>query len=102
MKKLNCWEVKKCGQDVANKGSAVCPVRDETRLDGVHGGFRAGRACWVVAGTLCGGKVQGDFAAKYNDCEQCDFYKQVKKEEGADHVLSIILLKRLNQQAAAK
>ena len=28
-----------------------------------------------VAGTLCGGKVQGTFALKLGNCQKCDFYK---------------------------
>ena len=64
--KLNCWEFMKCGKDNAkSKTSEVaCPALSEKSLDGVHGGRDAGRACWVVAGTLCGGNVQGMFAEK--------------------------------------
>jgi hypothetical protein len=38
----------------------------------------------MIAGTLCGGKVQGDYAQKYKSCINCEFYKLVKKEEGLD------------------
>ena len=34
-----------------------------------------GTQCARVAGTLCGGKVQGTFASKLANCMQCDFYK---------------------------
>jgi hypothetical protein len=37
----------------------------ESRLAGTHDGKFGGRACWIVAGTLCGGKEQGTFAKKY-------------------------------------
>ena len=30
--------------------------------------------CAKVAGTLCGGKVQGTFAMKIFDCVKCDYY----------------------------
>ena len=100
MKKLNCWEVKNCGRPSAG---GECPVIQETRLHGVHGGMRAGRACWVIAGTLCGGQEQGTFASKYHNCEKCDFYRQVRLEEGPRYELSILLLKRLeNMQTASR
>lgn len=97
-RKLNCWEVKKCGHRPeiikAVKGG-VCPSVHETRLDGVHGGRRAGRACWVVAGTQCGGATQGHFAKKYKTCVNCDFYQQVLAEEGANFTITLNLMKLL-------
>jgi len=98
LKKRNCWEVKKCGRTKGGeheKDLGVCPVATEKRLDGVHGGENAGRACWVVAGTLCGEKVQGTFAAKYGQCEKCDFYQAVKIEEGTKYEMSIFLLSKM-------
>ena len=100
MKKLNCWEAKKCGRTKGGeheKDLGICPVSIENRLDGVHGGQNAGRACWVVAGTLCGGNVQGTFAAKYDTCDKCEFYQAVRKEEGTKYVFSISLLSKLKQ-----
>ena len=98
MKKRNCWDAKKCGRTKGGnreKDLGICPVATEKRLDGVHGGENAGRACWVVAGTLCGEKVQGTFAAKYGQCEKCDFHQVVKKEEGAKYEMSIFLLSKM-------
>ena len=96
MPKLNCWEFKKCGREKAENEGA-CPAVSEKRLDQVHGGSHAGRACWVVAGTMCGGVKQGTFAKKYDNCEKCDFYQLVKREEGANFQLSVILLRRLKE-----
>ncbi len=96
MRKLNCWEFKKCGRESSRDGRG-CPVARETRLHDVHGGTNAGRTCWVIAGTLCGGQEQGTFAAKYRNCEKCDFYNLVKKEEGPHYELSIMLLKRMKE-----
>jgi diguanylate cyclase (GGDEF)-like protein len=31
--------------------------------------------CWLVAGTLCGGKPQGTFAQKYGSCYTCKVFK---------------------------
>ncbi len=99
MKKLNCWEFKGCGREPggARNDLGVCPASVDTRLHGTHGGKMAGRACWVLAGTLCGGKEQGTFAMKYHNCEKCDFYKAVRAEEGPRYTLSIMLLKKLQE-----
>lgn len=85
MSKKNCWEAKNCGRQpggakVAELG--VCPAAVADKLTGTHGGQKGGRACWVVAGTFCGGKVQGSFSAKEMNCMACEFYKEVKAEEG--------------------
>lgn len=95
MGKLNCWEAKKCGREIGGSKTGelgVCPTAMESRLTGIHEGKNGGRSCWVVAGTLCGGKEQGTFAQKYHNCEKCDFYQNVKKEEGSRFKLSIVLL----------
>ena len=86
MSKLNCWQFKKCERQPGGsnaKSQGVCPASTEARLEGVNSGERGGRACWVVAGTMCNGdKPQGTFADKYRDCAQCDFFNLVRKEEG--------------------
>ena len=96
--KKNCWEAKKCGRQAGGKNVhqlGVCPVTTETRLDGVHGGRNAGRACWVVAGSLCKGEMQGTFARKFEHCEKCDFYLQVREEEFPAFVFSSVLLEKI-------
>jgi hypothetical protein len=83
-KKLNCWEFKGCERQPGGKKASelgVCPAATDKVLDGLHGGKNAGRACWLVAGTMCGGKVQGTFAQKYGNCEKCDFFKSVRGEK---------------------
>ena len=97
-KKLNCWEFMKCGRGPKGakiKQLGVCPAASEKRLDRIHGGINSGRACWVVAGTLCGGTVQGSFARKQVACKRCDFYNKVQKEEGATLESTSKLLTRL-------
>lgn len=82
--KENCWEYKECGfeQGGRNTGTlGVCPAAREERLNGVHGGKNAGRACWAVAGTLCDGEVQGTFALKYRLCGECGFFRYVVRGE---------------------
>ncbi|MCZ7382380.1 MAG: hypothetical protein O8C64_12525 [Candidatus Methanoperedens sp.] len=66
----NCWELKKCGRELGGikvKEMGVCPAYPQ------HG-----RDCWTVAGTFCGGKVQGTDAQKHGTCMVCDWYKSVK------------------------
>jgi hypothetical protein len=87
MAKLNCWEVKKCGRapregKVSEPG--VCPATTDESSDGLNSGRNGGRICWAIAGTLCGGTVQGDFAQKQDSCMSCDVFKMVKKEEKPD------------------
>lgn len=84
MAKMNCWEFKGCGREPGGKRVVelgVCPVTEHVEFEGAHGGRKAGRACWIVAGSLCGGKIQGTYAQKLNNCWRCDFMNIVKKEE---------------------
>lgn len=81
---MNCWEFMECGRQVGGMNTptlGVCPASTQKSLDGVHGGKNAGRACWVIAGTFCGGKIQGTFAEKERNCLSCEFYRSVKNEE---------------------
>ena len=83
-KKLNCWEYHKCGREpggVNVKKDGVCPAASLLSLNGANSGKNAGRMCWVVGGTFCGSRVQGDFAKKYSSCMECEFFKKVKEEE---------------------
>ncbi len=101
MEKKNCWQVKRCGREEGglNVGEAgVCPVSVQTQLNGIHGGKNAGRACWVIAGTLCEGQPHGTFAQKYKDCSRCDFYMKVKSEESHNFHLSATLLSKLRNE----
>jgi len=101
MSRLNCWEVKKCGRGPG--GAKVehlgrCPASTEKRLHGSNGGTMGGRACWMIAGTLCGGEVQGTFAMKMANCNHCEFYNCVRQEEGRDFAdLGGLVLKLRNQ-----
>ena len=64
---MNCWEFKQCGRargGAKAQAFGVCPAYPD------HG-----KQCARVAGTLCGGKVQGTFAMKVASCMECDFYK---------------------------
>jgi len=83
---MNCWEFMKCGREAGGKNAekqGICPAYRDKRLHRVHEGMNAGRACWMIAGTNCGGRVQGTFAEKEKDCLNCEFYRLVCMEESA-------------------
>ena len=85
MAKINCWDAKNCGRESGGpkeKELGSCPAAIYFAYNGKNGGKNSGRYCWAVAGTLCGGKVQGTSAAKMMNCAVCDFFKRVKTEEG--------------------
>ena len=76
----------KCGRGPKGpkaKKLGVCPAASERILDRVHGGINSGRACWVVAGTFCGGTAQGSFARKQVACKRKGEYNQ--KQTNADN-----------------
>ncbi len=81
------------GQNAYELG--VCPAATEIRLNGIHGGENAGRACWTIAGTMCEGAVHGSFAQKYHNCGSCEFYNLVKEEEGDCFRATITLLAKI-------
>ncbi len=58
-----CWELKNCPYK-------ECPVYGAK-----------GARCWQIAGTHCGGVVQGYFAKKFSDCKECDVYKEATQEQ---------------------
>jgi len=35
--------------------------------------------CWLVAGTMCSGNVEGTFALKYESCIICDYYNKMQE-----------------------
>ena len=94
MVRANCWELMKCGREPGGERArelGICPATTEARLDGTHHGMNGGRACWVVAGTLCRGEVQGTFARKYGECAKCRFYLRVREEELPDFTMAASL-----------
>jgi len=98
MAKVNCWQFKQCGRQQGGARSAesgVCPASAETRVHGTNGGTNGGRACWALAGTLCGGRAQGTFASKLNSCMKCEFYQLVGSEEGPNHESARDILAKL-------
>lgn len=74
--RINCWEKKNCSK----KG---CPAY-----------LNSSGRCWLVAGTMCGGKVQGEFALKYKSCTECDVYQesvfQDPSAEIYEHLITLV------------
>lgn len=99
-RKLNCWEFMRCGRQSGGEMSSskgVCPVCTENRLDGVHGGENAGRACWAVAGISCEGKATGTFVSNDEACISCEFFNLVRKEEGRALKRTLVLTDMLHR-----
>ncbi len=61
---LNCWEFMKCGRDITKDCAAVEK--------------KAGDVCWIIAGTMCGGKPQGTFSQKVGSCKKCGYYQYMQ------------------------
>jgi len=60
----HCWEIMQCGrqhdgENVAELGECIASTEAMTHC------------CWAVAGTLCGGAVQGTVAQKEQNCIAC-------------------------------
>jgi len=110
--KPNCWEIKDCGrgpgcEKVSEMG--LCPAATDRTYNGVNGGLNGGRFCWVVAGTFCGGKVQGTYAQKIDSCMHCEVFSLVRDQEGDQCRLSRtagtiadILKKRMHGRESAE
>ena len=73
---MQCWEHKKCGrQEGGDKVPefGICPAYPDN-----------GKNCWKIAGTFCGGEVQGTEAAKRGTCITCEWYKLVNPVTGTN------------------
>jgi hypothetical protein len=79
MSKLNGWEYHNCN-------NLDCPARRSERFDGINSGKNGGRICWYVKAITSGGKEKG---AQVQKCSECNFFKLVEKEEGANLTIFI-------------
>lgn len=73
----NCWEVQGCGRE--RGGSRVAELGEC-----VASRERLGHSCWAIAGTLCGGRVQGVFAEKTGACMLCPVFKAYHRIVGTE------------------
>jgi len=93
-KKPNCWEYMRCGREPGGAGverRGICPAASERGFEGFNQGEKAGRCCWLVAGTFCKGKIQGSFAEKQSSCRSCEFYRNIHAETAATHITTTSL-----------
>ncbi len=101
-KSLNCWEYMLCGREPGGVNIdklGICPSATDKRFDGIHRGENAGRACWVVAGSVQKENIQCPYAKKHKNCGMCDFYQIVKKEEGERLRPTIMLIRVFESQS---
>jgi hypothetical protein len=88
MPKLNCWELKKCKRIDKDElrdddDLGVCRVYTEKFLDGLNDGKNGGRICWIIDSALCDEKLTTGFIINRNfNCQNCEFYKLVREEQG--------------------
>ncbi len=93
-KKLNCWDYAKCGFEPGGeqaKLKGVCSAAVSQQTDSLNRGIGFGRICWGVAGTMCQERVTIRYKERLTgirieelcSCLTCEFFKMVKKEEGA-------------------
>lgn len=73
---IKCWERKNCSKD-------DCPAYRNIK----------GR-CWLIAGTMCSGRVQGEFALKYKSCTECEVFQESvftdPVTEIYEHILTLV------------
>ncbi len=77
----NCWEFLHCGREPGGAKAeelGICPATLREDLDGINHGSMAGRVCWTIPDTRCGGVV----IKKFKKCLECDFFQAVEREEG--------------------
>lgn len=71
----NCWELKDCGREAGGRNVAAfgeCITSQEG----------LGHSCWAIAGTLCGGEVQGSVKDKHENCLICNVYQNYNRMTG--------------------
>ncbi|MBI4685105.1 MAG: GGDEF domain-containing protein [Nitrospirae bacterium] len=81
---IRCWEKKNCIK-------RDCPAYMNT----------CGR-CWLIAGTLCSGEVQGEFALQYKSCTDCNVYQEAVNKDSVtqiyENLITLVHSLRLTQK----
>ncbi len=76
---IDCWQEKTCTRE-------ECPSFN-----------KLGLRCWQISGTYCGGKTQGAFVDKYDNCKSCNVFKDACPtivEELGEHFNNLLFLIR--------
>lgn len=71
--KKACWDLKNCERWPGGKKEAEFGVCITYPWGGWH--------CWALAGTLCGGLVQGSAAQKEGNCQMCQHYIELMEND---------------------
>jgi len=48
--------------------------------------------CWLIAGTLCGGKPQGKFVEKYRSCTECEVFLDVIGDDPVRKLREMVII----------
>jgi len=72
----NCWEIINCGRE---KGAYKVGELGEC----VASKEGMGHSCWAVAGTLCGGEIQGTYARNLGLCNACEVFQLYNRPQGS-------------------
>lgn len=79
----HCWKKKSCEK-------RDCPAYGNEAV-----------RCWLTAGTMCDGNVQGVFALKYRSCTECEVYQDAVYQDPAteisEHLITLVHSLRLTQ-----
>jgi len=62
-----CWDIRNC----PSENREACPAWE----------FNMGGLCWFINGTICQGKVQGNWAKKMKVCQHCEVFAQTMKTQ---------------------
>lgn len=68
---IRCWEYKKCERQPGGSRARElghCPAA-----------YSPDNNCWLVAGTMCSGKIEGTYAQKLDTCIICDYYNKMQE-----------------------
>ncbi|HUT69539.1 MAG TPA: helix-turn-helix transcriptional regulator [Desulfatiglandales bacterium] len=66
-----CWVIKRCPPDRKKQ----CPAWE----------FRAGRLCWFINGTICGGIVHKNWNEKMKICRNCEVLSYLLQPQDSHH-----------------
>ena len=48
--------------------------------------------CWLIAGTMCGGKAQGKFIEKYDSCTECETYQGIIGDDPVRKLRELVIV----------
>jgi len=71
MNHIRCYEYKKCGRELGGKNVeefGYCPAA-----------LAPDNYCWLVAGTMCSGTIEGTYAQKIDTCIICEYYNKMQE-----------------------